>query len=146
MIVSVPIIIVVSSLIIIVHPHALFQGYHHMAVRFLSLAMSRNKFIVLKRRMDNSSLIGIHGLQCDRLPGSLYLKGNIFRQIFQGFFSSLPVVFRIHFYADIFITFLVCNQAGKILKRIQGLSSLSDENPHILSVQLHTDFPFFLVG
>ena len=81
--------------------------------------------------MDDPSLIGIHGLQRNGTFGSLNLVGNVLCQGLQSLFSALTVIFRIQFDSQITVCFLVYNKANKILKRIQGLTSLADQDSHI---------------
>ena len=54
-----------------------------------------------------ASFIRIHGFQRNGTLCSFHLVRNIFCKIFKGFFSSLPVIFRIHLNTDIIFFFLI---------------------------------------
>ena len=95
--------------------------------------------------MDDPSLIGIHRLKGYASLRPLHLIGDILCKIFQGFLPSLTVVFRIHLHADVIVTVPVHHEGDQILKRIQRLSSLTDQNTHIVSLEFDIHHLFFFI-
>ena len=60
----------------------LLESYHNLAIRLLAFAVGGDVLLILKCRMDNPSLIRIHGLECYRLSGPLYLECDILGKVF----------------------------------------------------------------
>ena len=99
-----------------------------MTVWFFTFTYCLYEFITLKCRMDNSSLIRIHWFKNYRFSCFLNLIGNSSCQIFQSFFSASSVIFRVKLHSDVVSFSFIYNKAGKILERIQCLSSLADKD------------------
>ena len=95
--------------------------------------------------MNDPSLIRIHRLQRYRSSGLSYLISNASGQVFQSFFSPVPVIFCIQFNPDISLSSLIYYKTGKILERIQSLSSLSDKDAHIFSLKIYVQVSFFVL-
>ena len=62
----------------------------------------------------------------------------------QRLFSSCPIIFCIKLYSYITILMLVRNTVCKILKRIQRLTSLTDQDSHMLTTQVCTKCSIFI--
>ena len=87
--------------------------------------------------MNDSSLIWIHWLKCNCSSCSLYLACNVLCKILKSLFSSSSIILCVKFYTNVSILHLVSYTIGKILKRIQCLSSLTDQDTHVLT--FHSD-------
>ena len=109
------------------------QSNNDSPERLLPFTVGGNIPVILKRRMNYSSLIGIHRLQGNRALCPLYLVSDIFCKVLQRFLPSLPIVLGIDLYPDIFLRALIHHKGNKILQRIQRLSSLSDEDSHLVA-------------
>ena len=107
-----------------------------MAEGLFPFASGGNILIILKSRMNDSSLIRIHRFKGYRSLGSLNLIGNVLSQGLQGFLPSLTVILSIQLHPEISFCSLVHNQAHQILERIQGLPPLANEDPHVLAFQV----------
>ena len=108
-----------------------------MAVRILALGIGRDIRISLQRGMDDSALIGIHGLQRHGSAGALHLVGDVSRKALQLLFPAFTVVLCVKLDADVDVAVLVYHKADQILERIQGLSALSDQDAHVVSAHHH---------
>ena len=113
--------------------------YDHLAVRFFSFTVSRDIFLILKRGVNDPPLIRIHGLKSYGLSRSLYLKRDILGKILECFLSSLSVVLCVSLDVNITVHIFVDNEGQKILKGIEGLSSLADQDTHVLPFHINCE-------
>ena len=95
--------------------------------------------------MNDPSLIRVHRLQRYGTFRSLYLVSNVLCQCLKRLFPSLAVILGIELHADVILALLVDNQADQILERIQGLTSLTDQNTHILTGEIDVHLALFLI-
>ena len=116
-----------------------------MPERILALAAGGDILVILQRCMNDPSLIRVHRLQRYRTFRSLYLVSNVLCQCLKRLFPSLAVILGIELHADVILALLVDNQADQILERIQGLTSLTDQNTHILAGEIDVHLALFLV-
>ncbi len=86
--------------------------------------------------MDDSSLVRIHWLENYRFSCFLDLVGDSPCQVLESFFSASSVILCIEFYSDIVGFAFVYNEACKVLERIKCLSSLTDQDSHILAFKI----------
>ena len=84
--------------------------------------------------MNDASLIRVHRLQGYRTSDSLYLISNVSGQSLQSLLPAFSVVLNIQLYADIILRLLIYNQAGQVLKGIQCLSSLTNQDAHVIAL------------
>ena len=83
--------------------------------------------------MNDSSLIWVHWLKYNWLSCLLNLVGNSSCKILQSLLAASAVIFCIKLHPDIIGLALVYNKACKVLQGVKGLSSLTDQDSHILS-------------
>ena len=105
-----------------------------MPERLISFTVCCNILIILQCGMYNPSLIRIHRLEGNRPLRSLHLIRNVICQIIKRLFYYLKVILRINLDSYIIINILIDYQRYKILQRIQCLSSLTNQNTHIIAV------------
>ena len=86
--------------------------------------------------MNDPSLIRIHRLQIYALAALLDLDRDILGKILKSGLASLTVILRIQLHSDICGASFVDYKAYQILKGIESLSSLSDQDAHIIAVHL----------
>ena len=93
--------------------------------------------VILKDRMYNPSLIGIHRLKRNRPLGPLNLISKVLGKVFKCILPSLPVILGINLNPYIFTASLINNKACKILESIKCLSPLTDKNAHFFTRQFN---------
>ena len=114
-----------------------FRRYNNVAIWLAALAVGLHKFISLQCRVDDSSLVRIHWLENYRFSCFLDLVGDSPCQVLESFFSASSVILCIKFDTDIIGFAFIYNKACQILERIQCLSSLTDQDTHVLT--FHSD-------
>ena len=85
--------------------------------------------------MNNSSLVRVHRLKCDRPLRLSDLVCDVACQIVQRFRPAGSVSLRVKLDTNILICVLVDNKAREILKGGERLSSLADQKTHVLAVK-----------
>ena len=95
---------------------------------------------ILKRDVDNLAFVAVHRLEDDLFAAALHPPGQPYGQLLQRFFSALAVVFYVQHDEMARFFALISRQVRQILKGVQRLAVLADEDAQVLAVQVKDDF------
>ena len=117
--------------------NALLGCNNYLTERLVTFAVCLNVLIILKCGMDNTSLVGIHGLKRNRLVCLLNPDSDILCKILKCILTSCTIILCIKLNLDVRTRSLVNNKAYKVLEAIKCLTALSDEHCHVFTVDLN---------
>ena len=94
--------------------------------------------------MDDSSFIGIHGLEACLFTCFNGFEGKLSAEDFKGLFALVAVVADIYGNLDIFLSVVVCDKTCEILQSVESFAASADYEALFLARKVKGEGVFFV--